>query len=82
MRLVREKKPKEIELNYTQILLDRTNKNRNFDPKAVIKAYAINKKRSFLDVKDIKNKTMTPKIADDVKTKALKILEKNFKGEQ
>jgi hypothetical protein len=34
------------------------------------------------DVKDIKDKTMSPLIATDVKSKALAILEKNFKGKQ
>lgn len=34
------------------------------------------------DVKDIKGKTMSPKVAEDTKAKALEILEKNFKGEQ
>ena len=34
------------------------------------------------DVKDIKGKTMSPVVADDVKSKALAILEKNFKGKQ
>jgi len=34
------------------------------------------------DVKDIKDKTMSPEIAESVSEKALKILEKNFKGKQ
>jgi len=34
------------------------------------------------DVKDIKDKTMSPEVASDVKSKALAILEKNFKGKQ
>ncbi len=34
------------------------------------------------DVKDVKDKTMSPVVADDVKGKALAILEKNFKGKQ
>jgi len=34
------------------------------------------------DVKDIKGKTMTPEVADDVSAKALAILEKNFKGKK
>jgi len=53
------KKNKEIELNYTQILIDRTQKNQNFNPKAVLKAYKINKKKSFLDVKGFKYKLMS-----------------------
>jgi len=32
------------------------------------------------DIKDIKDKTMTPTVASDVEKKALEILEKNFKG--
>ena len=34
------------------------------------------------DIKDIKGKTMSPKVAIDVNDKAMAILEKNFKGEQ
>lgn len=34
------------------------------------------------DIKDIKGKTMSPKVASDVNDKAMAILEKNFKGEQ
>jgi hypothetical protein len=48
--------PKEETLNYTQILIDRTNKDSNFDPKATLKAYKINKKRSFFDVRGFKYK--------------------------
>jgi len=33
-------------------------------------------------VKDIKGKTMSPKVAEETKAKALEILEKNFKGKQ
>jgi len=34
------------------------------------------------DVKDIKGKSMSPDVAVDVKSQALAILEKNFKGKQ
>ena len=34
------------------------------------------------DVKEIKGKTMSPEVAENVYEKALKILEKNFKGKQ
>ena len=58
-----KKKPskheKEISINYTQILYDRTNKEQNFDPKAVLKAYKINKKSGFLDAKGFKYKLMS-----------------------
>jgi len=50
---------KETTLNYTQILIDRTQKEQNFNPKAVLKAYKINKKRSFLDVKGFKYRLMS-----------------------
>ena len=65
MKSVQKPKPtvnkniKDVELNYTQILIDRTQKDQNFDPKAVLKAYKINKKRSFLDVKGFKYKLMS-----------------------
>jgi len=52
-------KEKEVTLNYTQILIDRTQKEQNFDPKAVLKSYKINKKRSFLDVRGFKYKLMS-----------------------
>ena len=50
---------KEVTLNYTQVLIDRTTKDQNFDPKAVLKSYKINKKRSFMDVKGFKYKLMS-----------------------
>jgi hypothetical protein len=52
-------KPKTEILNYTEVLLDRTNKDANFDPKAVLKAYKINKKRSFMDIRGMKYKLMS-----------------------
>ena len=59
MKKPNPKKPTESTLNYTQILIDRTQKDQNFDPKAVLKAYKINKKRSFFDVKGFKYKLMS-----------------------
>lgn len=56
MKKPKSSKPKEVTLNYTEVLLDRTNKDANFDPKAVLKAYKINKKRSFLDMRGFKYK--------------------------
>lgn len=53
------KQYKETELNYTQILIDRTQKDQNFDPKAVLKAYKINKKKSFFDIKGFKYRLMS-----------------------
>jgi len=50
---------KETELNYTQVLIDRTQKDQNFDPKAVLKAYKINKKRNFMDFRGFKYKLMS-----------------------
>jgi len=50
---------KEETLNYTQVLIDRTTKDQNFDPKSVLKSYKINKKRSFLDVRGFKYKLMS-----------------------
>ena len=51
--------PKEETLNYTQVLIDRTNKNQNFNPKAVLKSYKINKKRNFVDVRGMKYRLMS-----------------------
>ena len=64
MNKVVTKKPtstteKEVTLNYTQILLDRTQKDQNFDPKAVLKAYKINKKKNFMDFRGFKYKLMS-----------------------
>jgi len=50
---------KETDLNYTQILIDRTQKDQNFDPKAVLKAYKINKKKNFMDFRGFKYKLMS-----------------------
>lgn len=55
----RDKNIREIELNYTQILIDRTQKDQNFNPKAVLKAYKINKRQSFLDIKGLKYSLMS-----------------------
>jgi len=52
-----EEKP--VMLNYTEVLIGRTNKDRNFNPKAVLKAYAINKKKSLLDIKGMKYRLMS-----------------------
>jgi len=46
-------------LNYTEILLDRTKKDQNFDPKAVLKAYKINKKKGLMDFKGMKYRLMS-----------------------
>jgi len=59
MKKAASKKPtteKEVTLNYTQVLIDRTQKDHNFDPKAVLQSYKINKKRSFLDMRGFKYK--------------------------
>jgi len=52
-------KNEETTLNYTQVLIDRTQEDKNFDPKAVLKAYKINKKRSFMDFRGMKYRLMS-----------------------
>lgn len=59
MKKANPKEPIEEILNYTKVLIDRTQKNQNFDPKAVLKSYKINKKRNFFDVKGFKYKLMS-----------------------
>jgi len=45
---------KEVTLNYTDVIIDRTNNNKNFNPKAVLEAYKINKRNSLFDMKGLK----------------------------
>jgi len=52
-----EEKP--VMLNYTEVLLDRTNKNKNFNPKAVLKSYKINKNKSLMDIRGMKYRLMS-----------------------
>ena len=59
MKKENPKKSLEQTLNYTQVLIDRTQKGQNFNPKAVLKAYKINKKRSLFDIKGFKYKLMS-----------------------
>jgi len=55
----KQRHPVEETLNYTQVLIDRTQKDQNFDPKAVLKSYKINKKRNFMDLKGMKYRLMS-----------------------
>jgi len=54
--MTKKNKQKETTLNYTQVLVDRTEKDANFDPKAVLKAYRINRKKGPLDIRGWKYK--------------------------